>query len=622
MAFKSSEGHNHGKEVEVYGSSDIGRAVGGAEDVSTGGDIALGGIDGLYYGAFVSSPATVTSDNGNLQISTDGVNFANSQSVPRGGSYMVRPLDSAIKAASHNTLFGSDITVEYTEYSTQEVLELYQRLDKLPDSYSFSPQTNTLSGVVLEASPTVQTLTSINAPASVWVSSNSSVVEIKVSGGDWQTAPTSAGSVYVEPYQDVDVRHTTLPDGDAVTTTTLKIGFSDSVKIESDFVTTNSSSFVAAPTFLTPAAGSDVVAAEFTVTTDVATVVGGTHNATDWQVSRDSDFSTVLDESLNDTTNLRSYAASIPNLDATGNVYVRVRYRSDTGLISGWTTRTFNGLAGYYQRLEVTFAAGKGGRATATNIDGKPGGSGSFAIETNELKVLSQLSQNMTVHLGTGAVNNTRGIGYGNGGGVARTFGGAGGGSSAILLDSTVLGVCGGGGGKGGGDNFAGAGGNGGGMGLAGDNGAGHDYAAGGAGGANDQSAPGNGGNGANGANRTGGGGGAGGRGGGGGQADRGRSAPNQDPSTYGNTQGGGGGGGGGWQYSATDTTIAEDTLWEWKDPTGTNGANNADGYCTIVYKRSSDGTNYSTVRTLNFTANSGVSQTFAINNIETYTPV
>ena len=152
-------------------------------------------------------------------------------------------------------------------------------------------------------------------------------------------------------------------------------------------------------------------------------------------------------------------------------------------------------------------------------------------------------------------------------------------------------------------------------------NGSGHDYAAGGAGGNNDQSAPGNGGNGINGANRTGGGGGAGGRGGGGGQADRGRSAPNQDPSTYGNTQGGGGGGGGGWQYSSTDTTIAEDTLWEWKDPTGTSGGNNADGYCTIIYKRSSDGTNFSTVRTLNFTANSGVSQTFSINTIETYTP-
>ena len=96
---------------------------------------------------------------------------------------------------------------------------------------------------------------------------------------------------------------------------------------------------IATPSITSPTEGATDVSAGLTVTASVFTVTNGgsdTHASSDWQISDDSGFSNIVEESLADATNKTSYAAS--GLSALTEYWVRVRYNGTTYGASGWST--------------------------------------------------------------------------------------------------------------------------------------------------------------------------------------------------------------------------------------------------------------------------------------------
>ncbi len=73
-----------------------------------------------------------------------------------------------------------------------------------------------------------------------------------------------------------------------------------------------------------------------TITASAFVSFGGmTHASTDWQVASDSGFSTIVWESLNDTTNKTSVTTTTLG---GGERYVRCRYKSNTGFLSSYSS--------------------------------------------------------------------------------------------------------------------------------------------------------------------------------------------------------------------------------------------------------------------------------------------
>jgi hypothetical protein len=87
-----------------------------------------------------------------------------------------------------------------------------------------------------------------------------------------------------------------------------------------------------------PSDGSTDLPTTFTVTTDDFSVIGGsdTLQATDWQVSTDSDFSTLIVNNVADTTNLTSYEVS--GLSNNTTYYLRARFKGTTLGYGAWST--------------------------------------------------------------------------------------------------------------------------------------------------------------------------------------------------------------------------------------------------------------------------------------------
>jgi len=246
--------------------------------------------------------------------------------------------------------------------------------------------------------------------------------------------------------------------------------------------------------------------------------IGAVHGSTDWQVASSSDFSSIVWESLNNSSNKTSITAG--NLGG-GTRYVRVRYRSTEGLLSNWSSTvsftspwalggtgalvsatlfdlpasaTVNLTSGTY-RITI-WGGGGGGAAGGGNGPRSGGGAGSVS---KDVAYGSNTDVSFTIATGGGAAtgsadsnNNSYGFGGSPGGGNGsqagsnRWNGGGGGGYSE------VLGMRAAGGGGAGGD----------GMGEGGAGGAGN--AAGGAGGAGSGSSGSGGGGGGGGANGAG----------------------------------------------------------------------------------------------------------------------
>jgi len=89
------------------------------------------------------------------------------------------------------------------------------------------------------------------------------------------------------------------------------------------------------PSIITPTNGQTdfhdlIKASEF----ETVPTYDGKHTASDWEIATDSDFSTIVESSYNDTIHKKVY--NWRNLEANKTYYVRVRYRSDNH-ISEWS---------------------------------------------------------------------------------------------------------------------------------------------------------------------------------------------------------------------------------------------------------------------------------------------
>jgi len=279
------------------------------------------------------------------------------------------------------------------------------------------------------------------------------------------------------------------------------------------------------PSITSPTANQVLNTRTPTITSSTFSKYGNvTHASTDWQVSDASDFNTIRWESLNDSTNKTSITAS--DLGG-GDRYVRVRYKTNTGVYSDWSTAilftspwasgsnatltsstnmdvnastTITLLPGTY-RITI-WGGGGGGAAGGGNGARSGGGSGSVSRD-----VLYSITTNVTFSLATGggaaigsadSGNNSYGTGGSPGGGNGsqagsnRWNGGGGGGYSSVTLIGSEMRAAGGGGAGGDGMGNGNAGGSGNGTGGAGGAGSGSSGSGGGGGGggANGAGAP------------------------------------------------------------------------------------------------------------------------------------
>jgi len=279
------------------------------------------------------------------------------------------------------------------------------------------------------------------------------------------------------------------------------------------------------PSITSPTANQVLNTRTPTITSSAFSKYGNvTHASTDWQVSDASDFNTIRWESLNDSANKTSITAS--DLDG-GDRYVRVRYKTNTGIYSDWSaailftspwasgsnatltsstnmdvnaSTTITLLPGTY-RITI-WGGGGGGAAGGGNGARSGGGSGSVSRD-----VLYSTTTNITFSIATGggaatgsadSGNNSYGYGGSPGGGNGsqagsnRWNGGGGGGYSSITLNGSEMRAAGGGGAGGDGMGNGNPGGSGDGAGGVGGAGSGSSGTGGGGGGggANGAGAP------------------------------------------------------------------------------------------------------------------------------------
>lgn len=227
------------------------------------------------------------------------------------------------------------------------------------------------------------------------------------------------------------------------------------------------------------------------------------HASTDWQVSDAPDFNTIRWESLDNSANKTSITTS--DLGG-GDRYLRVRYKTNTGIYSDWSTAvlftspwasgsnatltsstnmdvdastTITLLPGTY-RITI-WGGGGGGAAGGGNGSRSGGGSGSVSRD-----ILYNITTNVSFSLATGGggatgnadqgtnsygVGGSPGGGSGADGGGGSWNGGGGGGYSSVSISGAEMRAAGGGGAGGDGGGNGGAGGSG--TGNAGTGGAG-----------------------------------------------------------------------------------------------------------------------------------------------------
>jgi phosphodiesterase/alkaline phosphatase D-like protein len=76
-------------------------------------------------------------------------------------------------------------------------------------------------------------------------------------------------------------------------------------------------------------------------------VAGQTHASSDWQVATDSGFTTVVKSVTNDVTNKTAWTIT-DGLPSNTTYYARVRYKSNGGYLSNWSTTIILSTKAYY----------------------------------------------------------------------------------------------------------------------------------------------------------------------------------------------------------------------------------------------------------------------------------
>lgn len=129
------------------------------------------------------------------------------------------------------------------------------------------------------------------------------------------------------------------------------------------------------PSITSPTANQTIASVTPTLTVSAFSKYGNiNHASTDWQVAEVSDFSTIRWQSLNDSSNKTSITTtSIGG----GNRYVRVRFKTNTGLYSDWSTPVF--FTSPAATPAVSFTTN-----IATTVNTTAGNSGSFTVAATD----------------------------------------------------------------------------------------------------------------------------------------------------------------------------------------------------------------------------------------------
>ena len=285
-----------------------------------------------------SGPAmNLTNADGKIEFSLDGNSWSNSLSVPAETIYYCI-WGSDILSAAHNSNYETIVAVNYPSLSMDQDVEIKLKIDKLPDPFSFTPE-NDVTGNTLFVANTISPLGSINAPTAIWGSSNATTPQIAIADGPWEALPTTFNTRYVNMNERIRVRHTSGSAGSFNYDTTINIGYGTGASEfeTSTFRTTTAAKSIVTPVITSPT-GTDLSPTFTTVTASAYSGEGGagTHTTSDWQIATDASFSTIVQESLNDSSNLTTWNRSFQGLAWNTTHYIRVRYKDQFGTISEW----------------------------------------------------------------------------------------------------------------------------------------------------------------------------------------------------------------------------------------------------------------------------------------------
>lgn len=428
----------------------------GEEWVGTGG----GAINNLNPAIppFVSQsgPETVVTNNdGKVEFSLDGNSWSNSITIPPETIYYCDWTNDILSAA-HDSQYETSLDVDYPNVGASQQIELSLKIDKLPDPFTLDTSTG-VNGLVTYTSNTISPLDTINAPTAIWGSSNADNAQIAIADGDWEALPTSINTRYVNRNERVRVRHTTgaLPDFDYATT--LNIGYgSNAGEFETSTFSTETLAVVYDNPTLTPGDNTTIDRNGQVFTISAPTGSNINHTGTDWQFASDASFTNILEESLNDSSNLLSYTLSGISEDQT--VFARARFIDASGATSAYAvSENLTAKTLYFWRFQVRINGGNGGGCRYDNNNGDNGGGGGQGYVVFESQqAYSSAPGSIERYDGSGGNRGGNGgtgaFGTNGGNGSACTSvhqSGGGGGGAAVRLNGTLLAGVGGGGGGG-----------------------------------------------------------------------------------------------------------------------------------------------------------------------------
>lgn len=486
MAFKSSKGRDVGKEIETYQSNKTVLGINAGE--GSGGDVPPAEISNILtpslppFTSKTGPAVNLSNSDGKIEFSLDDVTYSSTLSVPAETVFYCNWTND-ILSASHGSNYSTTIGVSYPNLSTpDEDVDISITIDKKPEPFSFTDPVDVVGDAVIESNA-ISPLFTINAPASVWGSTTSNDADMAIGDGAWESIPSAPNTRYVNQNERIRLRHRTLSGALTQTSTTLNIGYGTLTgQFETDdFVTTNINSYVEQPTITDPTDGGVSNSLTPTLTASAFTSVGSlVHASTDWQIATDSAFTSVVWESLADSSNLESVTATTLGL---GVYYARVRYRDTFGAVSNYSpTVEFNTPFAAGSNVSVTTATnaeidddttvtlqagsyriylwGGGGGAAAGGSRGPSSGGGAGMVYKD---VTYSSVTNVAITIGDGGGGGTEnssnqfgagGVpGGGNGlGGPGAFFAGGGGGGRSVISPLNITAA---GGGGGGGDALA-----------------------------------------------------------------------------------------------------------------------------------------------------------------------
>jgi len=359
------------------------------------------------FGGYATTATTLTSSDSKIKFSLDGTTYSSTLNVPLNTFYYV-DWGTDILTAAHGSAYTAAIGVNFTTLTVTETVDInIGAIDKVPGAFSFTALIDATTGSV-STSETISPLETINAPTSIWASSTASNHEIRVGDGTFFTPPSSPGTAYVTHNEEIQVRHTNGTSSSTAYTTTLNIGYgTGSGEFESAvFSSTTAAAFISQPSITSPANNASLNIQTTAITgSAISGDSYGTHASTDWQIATDSNFTSILKESLGDTSNLTSWTPGTLTDSSPQTLYIRHRYIGSTGTTSPYSATVSINQFPEFNMLYLVIGGGgsKGHAGQGGNYPGYSGGGAGGYISSVTGESSGQLSSPVTPKTVTGS---------------------------------------------------------------------------------------------------------------------------------------------------------------------------------------------------------------------------